>query len=81
MNFTITKDAAPNMYTAKNEKYEIFFKSTAEQGVNYSQIQWYRDLKTGKKYHAWRFLFKFVSLVQGFSNDLYQQSKTKEQNT
>lgn len=65
-------------FIAENEQYIICFRSDSGEGRNYMQIQWITNKETGRQYRAWRYFYKFISLVSGFSSQLY--FKYKENN-
>lgn len=73
--FTIKDNNGLTRFIAEDDNVIICFDTDAGEGINYSKIQWYTDKKTGKQYRAMRYLIKYVSLVQGFSNDLYTKYK------
>jgi hypothetical protein len=75
--FKITNKNGISEYVAQNENTIICFRTDSGEGVNYSQIQWITDKKTNRQYRAMRYLYKYVSLVQNFSNQLY--TKYQEQ--
>jgi hypothetical protein len=60
-------------FVVKKDDIRIFFETTAGEGVNYSNIRSYTDGEKGRQYRAQRYLYKYVSLVQGFSNTLYKK--------
>lgn len=73
--FTIRDKNGLSRYTAENENIIIVFDTDAGTGRNYSKILWYTDKRNGRQYRGQRFLYKYVSTVQGFSNHLYMKYK------
>lgn len=62
-------------FVAKSENITIGFTSDAGEGINYSKVLYFTNEITGKTYRAGRYLYKYVALVQGFSNTLYMKYK------
>lgn len=60
-------------FVFKKDNIRIFFETNAGEGTNYSMVRAYSDETTGRTYKAMRFLHKYVSLVQAFSNVLYDR--------
>lgn len=65
-------------FVVENEDYIIVFHTDAGEGKNYSKVIRYTNKHNNRSYQGQRYLYKFVSTVQGFSNVLYQ--KYKQQN-
>lgn len=60
-------------FIAENDNYIIYFISEAGSGRNYSNCTGYTDKNSCRNYSAGRFTLKFVSTVQGFSNQLFKK--------
>lgn len=58
-----------NEFVVRKDYITICFRTDAVKGTNYSKIMWYAT--DGRTYKAQRYLTKYVSLVQDFSNVLY----------
>lgn len=71
--FVITSQNGLTEFIAENKEIMIVFHTVAGEGKNYSKIIRYLDKNTGKQYKAMRYLHKYVSLVQGFSNQLFMK--------
>lgn len=71
--WTIKSTMGCSRFIATNNGIIICFDTDAGEGKNYSKILWYTDEKTGRQYRAMRYLIKYVSVVQGLSNSLYQK--------
>jgi hypothetical protein len=61
-----------------SEGNRLLFDTDAGEGKNYSKVLSFYNGRTERGYRAMRFLFKYISTVQGFSNALFQ--KYKEEN-
>lgn len=64
-----------SQFIVRNEELglSIVFESDAGEGLNYSKVVSCYDMGTDRRYRAMRYLYKYVGLVQGFSNILYQK--------
>lgn len=60
-----------SQFVVKADDVTIVFNSDAGEGINYSQVV--QVYKNGRTYKAQRFLQKYVSLVQVFSNILFDK--------
>jgi hypothetical protein len=75
--FKITDRHGLTRYIAENENVIIYFSTDAGAGINYSEIISYYDKRAKRSYQAMRFLFKYVSTVQGLSNALFEKYQAK----
>ena len=75
--YIITNNNGLTQFTASNTLYAIVFHTDAGEGRNYCKVIGYHDFVTGRSYHAQRYLQKFISTVQGFSNVLYKKYQEK----
>lgn len=62
-----------NRFVAENDSVRIHFESDAGEGKNYSKILSYYNKETERSYTAQRYLYKYVYLVQQFSNVLFDK--------
>jgi hypothetical protein len=60
-------------YVATKENLSITFYTEAGGGRNYSKVVSIENRETNRKYYAQRFFLKYVSLVQSFSNALFDK--------
>jgi hypothetical protein len=77
--FEITGRNGLTRYTAENENVRIYFETDAGEGINYSKILAYYDKRSYRGYRAMRYLRKYVSLVQGFSNALFERYQAENE--
>lgn len=75
--WTIKGKNGLSRFIAEKDDIIICFDTNAGYGINYSKILWYTDKRTNRIYRSMRYLFKFVSIVQGFSSQLYIKYKNE----
>lgn len=71
--FKIVNTNGLSEFYADNGDVLICFRSDAGEGINYSKIMWYTCKHTNRQYRAIRYILKYVSTVQGFSNQLFMK--------
>lgn len=72
-DYTIKSRNGLSQFVAENKNHIIIFDTDAGAGINYSKVISYYDKNTNRAYRGQRYLYKFTSTVQGFSNVLYQK--------
>lgn len=60
-------------FVAENEKVRILFDSDAGEGRNYSKVLSFYNKETERRYTTQRYLYKYVAIVQQFSNVLFEK--------
>lgn len=69
----ITSNPYNDNYTATKDNISINFKTDAGKGSNYSKVESFYSHKNYRMYTAQRYLIKYVSTAQDFSNVLYKR--------
>lgn len=60
-----------NLVTIEDSSYRITFITNVLHGVNYFKIVQVHDLQLNRKYNAWRYFRKFISLVNDINGLVY----------